>query len=361
MFVFSGVSVIASELRLNVGDEYDFDEDIYFTIYEIKEDSVDILIYLENEEELFTLFDYRETKILDMYVILLEINPEEDYVVLDLFDSEEMQRRINQDSNETTGQPDTGRDGSLINETNDQDGNVGENLTNETTGQPDEGRNGTVEEEFDCGTLPRTECDSEEKCAWSDRHNRCLGSGIENIQDRTRERIERIQNQTKVNPARQRVLNYINATECPEGCRCVGATIRCVLEDGTREMVVVAGASGNVIIQSKSVNATTSVEIIREDNETFMNISGQIRKMSVMPDEAFERIKERIKVSECRQDNCNIELDEKGKYHIKVQRRSRIFGIIPRNMNVNAEVDAESGEFKINKPWWSFIASEPEE
>ncbi len=39
-----------------------------------------------------------------------------------------------------------------------------------------------------------------------------------------------------------------------------------------------------------------------------------------------------------------------------------IFGLFNVKMNVQAQVDAETGELvRVNSPWWAFLASEAEE
>jgi len=48
-------------------------------------------------------------------------------------------------------------------------------------------------------------------------------------------------------------------------------------------------------------------------------------------------------------------------YEVKTQRRSKFLGLFGVRMNVEAQVDAESGEvIRVKKPWWAFLASEPE-
>src|SRR4030042_313502 len=61
---------------------------------------------------------------------------------------------------------------------------------------------------------------------------------------------------------RNRIKNqYANQSECPNNCTCTGSATKCWLEDGTREMTVTAGESGNVIIQVKGVDGTKKVTL----------------------------------------------------------------------------------------------------
>ena len=61
-------------------------------------------------------------------------------------------------------------------------------------------------------------------------------------------------------------LRFENRTgeECPDDCTCVGVVAKCELEDGGREMHVYT-RSGNVIFQVKGVNASTTVELYKQN------------------------------------------------------------------------------------------------
>ena len=89
-----------------------------------------------------------------------------------------------------------------------------------------------------------------------------------------------------------------------------------------------------------------------------------------MPDTASERAIERLQLKVCSEEaGCQIELKEVGEgnearlaYEVKAQKTSRGFGLFKKDMQVEAQVDAESGEvIQSNKPWWAFLASESEE
>ena len=88
-----------------------------------------------------------------------------------------------------------------------------------------------------------------------------------------------------------------------------------------------------------------------------------------MPDTASERALERLKIKVCStENNCTIQLkdvgngkDEKIQYELQIERHSKILGIFQKKMKVSADIDSETGETKIHKPWWAFIASEPAE
>jgi hypothetical protein len=92
--------------------------------------------------------------------------------------------------------------------------------------------------------------------------------------------------------------------------------------------------------------------------------------VKVMPDTASEKALERLRLKTCSDENeCQIELKEVGSgdnaklaYEVKTQRRSKLFGLFGMKMQVQAQVDAETGEvIQTSKPWWAFLASEPAE
>ena len=93
-------------------------------------------------------------------------------------------------------------------------------------------------------------------------------------------------------------------------------------------------------------------------------------EVKIMPNTASERALERLRLKNCVEEaGCTIELKEVGKgdkvkpaYEIKTQRQSKVLGLFKAKMDVEAQVDAETGELiKTKKPWWAFLASEPAE
>lgn len=96
--------------------------------------------------------------------------------------------------------------------------------------------------------------------------------------------------------------------------------------------------------------------------------NGRNAEIKMMPDTAAETALQRLRLRNCNE-NCSIELKEVGQgqqtraaYELKTQRNSKVLGMFPAKMNVQAQVDAETGELvKVNKPWWAFLATEAEE
>jgi hypothetical protein len=173
-----------------------------------------------------------------------------------------------------------------------------------------------------------------------------------------------------------------NESECLEGCKCVGAVMSCPTETG-KTMTITAGRSGNTIvitIDKSEVETELEIEAENEtDNETGVGrnktrlraklSNGQTKEIKIMPDVASQRALERLRLRTCSEENCTIELKEvEGKkdkqlaYELQAERHSRILGMFRKKMQVKAQVDAETGELiRVKKPWWAFLASEPEE
>jgi hypothetical protein len=98
--------------------------------------------------------------------------------------------------------------------------------------------------------------------------------------------------------------------------------------------------------------------------------NGKNSEIKVMPNTASETALQRLRLKVCNEtNNCTIELKEVGQgeksklaYEMQIERHSRILGIFQKKMQVQTQVDAETGEFlKTKKPWWAFLASEPTE
>ena len=163
-----------------------------------------------------------------------------------------------------------------------------------------------------------------------------------------------------------------NESECMQGCNCRGAVVTCETENG-KTMSIQAGRSGNtIVITTQRTNASTELELeqeLTEGNQTKLKAklsNGERKELKIMPDEAETKIREKLRVKECTsENNCSLELKEENqqlRYEMQIQRHSKILGIFSKKMRVRAEVDAETGELlQVDKPWWAFLATEPEE
>ncbi len=154
---------------------------------------------------------------------------------------------------------------------------------------------------------------------------------------------------------RLKVRTQIQAGECPENCTCTGSVIKCEIEGG-REMRVMAGESGNVVVISKDVNASTNVTLYHHNGKIYGNFRNNETKEIILPDEAQSRLQEQLRT---RAEVRNMTLDDEGIYRIKAYKRARLFWMISVQKRVEANVDAETGEIiRTRVPWWSFLAKD---
>ena len=184
------------------------------------------------------------------------------------------------------------------------------------------------------------------KCQWKNKN-----TNQEKARNLTKEEIKEIIRE------RNR-LKFENRTgvECPEDCTCTGVVMKCQLENG-REMTIIAGKSGNIIIQHKSFNASTNVELYKSNGTVYGVFKNNItREIKVLPEDLQQKILEKLKA---KLDQANVTLDENGVYKIKFQKKARVFFIFPVKEDISADVDSSTGEFVvIKKPWWRFFAKE---
>jgi len=134
-------------------------------------------------------------------------------------------------------------------------------------------------------------------------------------------------------------------------------------------------AQNEVQLRVGETTADCDCELVRErvQNKTrlYAKLSnGEHAEIKVMPDRASETALQRLRVNHCtEEDECRIELKEVGVgnelkmvYELKTQRNARVFGLFRTRMEVQAQVDVDTGEIvRVRKPWWAFLASEPEE
>ena len=145
-------------------------------------------------------------------------------------------------------------------------------------------------------------------------------------------------------------------------------------EDG--KMIRVQNQANNRIrLEAEGVSADCACNLTQEQiqNRTRLNAklsNGRNAEIKIMPNTASERALERLRLRVCSEENnCSIELKEVGEgeqaklaYEMKVQKQSKFLGLFRKRMQVKAQIDSETGEvIRTKKPWWAFLASEPEE
>ncbi len=194
-----------------------------------------------------------------------------------------------------------------------------------------------------------------------------LTRSMEQIREQMRER----RNYT-FSPTRR-----INESECMQGCRCSGEIVSCQTQNGKTMDITVSSTRGYVYMhmEQSGANATSRMEIeikTSDGNRTRMMIrmsNGQQAEVKIMPDEASEVALQRLRLRVCNADrNCSIELKEVGErekqlaYELRAERQAKILGLFKKRMQVMSQVNAENGEIiRVQKPWWAFLATEPEE
>ncbi|NMB67040.1 hypothetical protein GYA25_03200 [Candidatus Woesearchaeota archaeon] len=106
-----------------------------------------------------------------------------------------------------------------------------------------------------------------------------------------------------------------------------------------------------------------------EQNRTRLRVNfsnGKNAEIKIMPDVASQRALERLRLKNCNStENCTIELKEVGNgnqtkvvYELQTRKETRILGLFKARMNVEAQVDAETGEvIQAKRPWWAFLSS----
>ena len=133
--------------------------------------------------------------------------------------------------------------------------------------------------------------------------------------------------------------------------------------------------NNRMVIQTDGISVDCSLcsqmtqERLQNGTQFYAKLSnGRNAEIKIMPDTASQTALQRLNLRNCT-DDCSIELKEanigdqvRAVYEVRAQRDSKVFGIFGAKMQVQAQVDAETGELiQVNKPWWAFLAVEPEE
>lgn len=141
------------------------------------------------------------------------------------------------------------------------------------------------------------------------------------------------------NIVRERNRFRLNQTEVPENCTRTGSVIKCDV-DGGRIMTVMAGKSGNVIVQVKGINMSTNVTLYKANN-TFYGVfrNNETKAINYLPDQVREKIREKLRAH---LENETIELNEDGNYQMRAEKKARLFGLFRVRERVRAHINAET-------------------
>ena len=121
-----------------------------------------------------------------------------------------------------------------------------------------------------------------------------------------------------------------------------------------------------------TVNCSCNMTQEQIQNRTKLKVklsNGRNAEIKIMPNTASETALQRLRLKNCDEEQgCSIELKEIGSknqtkivYEIRARKQSKVFGLFKTKMNIQAQVNAETREIKIKKPWWAFLAIELEE
>jgi hypothetical protein len=98
--------------------------------------------------------------------------------------------------------------------------------------------------------------------------------------------------------------------------------------------------------------------------------NGRNAQIKIMPEVASKKALQRLRLKRCNEsENCTIELKEVGEgnktravYEARARKTFKIFGFIKNREEVRTRIDAETGEeIEVRRPWWAWMAKEPEE
>lgn len=206
----------------------------------------------------------------------------------------------------------------------------------------------TTCEYLDCYNAEKynKKCGCEEnKCKWISNKDKELKRG-----NLTKEQIkEAIHEKNRIK------FEERTRQKCLDGCVCTGVVMKCELEDGTRQMTVYA-QSGNIIIVTKSVNASATVELYKS-NKTLIGLfkNNETKEIKITPEQIKEKIGEKYNAK--LQDE-EIQLNENG-YKYKAKKYAKLFGLFPIKEKVEWEIDPETGLIRRTKTsWWGFLAKD---
>jgi len=161
---------------------------------------------------------------------------------------------------------------------------------------------------------------------------------------------------------KERLKPSTRATDCPNNCTCTGSVTKCILPDGTREMTITAGKSGNIIIQIKGINASTNITLYKSDDGKLyaINKNNETKRIRMLPDQVKEKL---IEKTEKVLEKDDITLNEDGNYVYEGKKKSKLFLFMPIQIKVRAEIDAETGKIiSASKPnWWEFLTKDETE
>jgi hypothetical protein len=180
----------------------------------------------------------------------------------------------------------------------------------------------------------------------------------EQLKERLKAKLSEIEKRELIQEKNRLKFEARTGVECPESCTCTGSVMKCTLANG-REMTIMAGNSGNTIVQVKGENMTTKVVLYKAEDGKVYGVfkNNETKQVRMLPDQVREKIKEKLARQLEKED---VTLTEDGTYQYDGEKKKKLFMFIPVNAMVRAEIDPETGEvLEISKPkWWEFLATD---
>jgi len=180
----------------------------------------------------------------------------------------------------------------------------------------------------------------------------------EQLKERLKAKLSEIEKRELIQEKNRLKFEARTGVECPESCTCTGSVMKCTLANG-REMTIMAGNSGNTIVQVKGENMTTKVVLYKAEDGKVYGVfkNNETKAVRMLPDQVREKIKEKLARQLEKED---VTLTEDGTYQYDGEKKKKLFMFIPVNAMVRAEIDPETGEvLEISKPkWWEFLATD---
>ena len=108
------------------------------------------------------------------------------------------------------------------------------------------------------------------------------------------------------------------------------------------------------VIEANGIKVKANTRVRVEGNVMVSERSG--KPIRVDPVQVVEQVKNQIRV----QNVEDVELVDNGQgpvYVVKAKKEARLLGIIPVDLTVDAEINAENGAVvAVKQPWWAFLA-----
>ena len=173
----------------------------------------------------------------------------------------------------------------------------------------------------------------------------------------------------------------LNGSTSPMGPPDNKPSLPVVTSTSVKSVNFTTGSGKSLQLQEKSANnyqlkagnsiAETRLELVQNKSQLRVKLSnGKNAELKILPDVASKTAMTQLKMKVCSaEQNCTIELKEVGSgntskvaYEVQAQKQAKILGLFKTKMQVQAQIDAETGEvINFKKPWWAFLASESQE